>query len=325
MRMPKAIRLYENGGPDRLRWEEVPVGAPGPGEVLLRQTAVGVNFIDVYMRTGLYPHALPMGMGYEGAGVVAAVGRRVRDLRVGDRVGYYTDEPGAYAEQRVMPVEDLVKLPPYISDEQAAAVMLKGLTTWGLVRECFKVRRGTVLLLTAAAGGVGMILGQWARALGARVIGAVGSEDKAAIARRHGCNVVLVGYQDLARRVRECTRGKGVEVVYDGIGQATFMAGLDSLAPRGLMVTFGNASGAVAPFAPLELTRRGSLYVTRPTAGSYLPDAAAGSREERELFGMIRRRRIKVLVGQRFPLREAARAHAELEARHTTGAIVLVP
>lgn len=323
--MSKAIRLYETGGPDRLRWEEESIGAPGIGEVLVRHTAVGVNYIDVYMRTGLYPHALPMGIGYEAAGVVAAVGRRVRDFRVGDRVAYYTDEPGAYAEQRVMPADDLVKLPPYISDEVAAAVMLKGLTAWFLVRECFKVRRGTVLLLPAAAGGVGLILSQWARALGARVIGAVGSEAKAAIAKRHGCNQVLVGYQDLAKRVRECTRGKGVDVVYDGVGQATFMAGLDSLAPRGLMVTFGNASGAVEPFKPLELTRRGSLYVTRPTAGSYLPDAAAKRKAARELFGLIRRRRIKVLVGQRFPLREAARAHAELEARHTTGSIVLVP
>ena len=323
--MPKAIRLYECGGPDRLRWEEVAAAAPGQGEVLVRHTAVGVNYIDVYMRTGLYPHPLPMGMGYEAAGVVGAVGRRVRDLKVGDRVAYYADEPGAYAEQRVMPADDLVKLPPYITDEQAAAVMLKGLTAWFLVRECFKVRRGTVLLLTAAAGGVGLILAQWARALGARVIGAVGSEDKAALARRHGCNQVLVGYEDLARRVRQCTKGKGVEVVYDGVGQATFMAGLDSLAPRGLMVTFGNASGAVAPFAPLELTRRGSLYVTRPTAGHYLPNAAARRKAARELFGLIRRRRIKVVVGQRFALREAARAHAELEARHTKGSILLLP
>jgi NADPH:quinone reductase len=323
--MPSSIRLYECGGPDRLRWEEASIAAPGPGEVLIRQTAVGVNYIDIYMRTGLYPHALPMGMGYEAAGVVTAVGRRVRDIRAGDHVAYYTDDAGAYAEQRLMASDDLVKLPPYISDEQAAAVMLKGLTAWCLVRECFKVRRGTVLLLTAAAGGVGLIVSQWARALGARVIGAVGSEGKATIARRHGCNKVLVGYEDLAKRVRACNRGKGVDVVYDGVGQATFMAGLDSLAPRGLMVTFGNASGAVAPFAPLELTRRGSLYVTRPTSGHYLPDVAARRKAARELFGLIRRRKIKVLIGQRYPLSEAARAHAELEARRTVGSIVLLP
>jgi NADPH2:quinone reductase len=323
--MPKAIRLYETGGPERLRWEEQPVATPAAREVLVRHTAVGVNYIDVYMRTGLYPHPLPMGMGYEAAGVVAALGTRVRDFRVGDRVAYYTDDPGAYAEQRVMPADDLVKLPPYISDEQAAAVMLKGLTTWYLVRACFKVRRGSVLLLPAAAGGVGLILSQWARALGARVIGAVGSEGKAAIAKRHGCSQVLIGYDDLAKRVRQCTKGRGVDVVFDGVGQSTFMAGLDSLAPRGLMVTFGNASGAVAPFAPLELTRRGSLYVTRPTSGHYLADAAARRKAARELFGLIRRRRIKVLVGQHFALRDAARAHAELEARHTIGSIVLRP
>lgn len=323
--MPKVIRLHECGGPDRLRWEEAVVGMPGPGEVLLYQTAVGVNFIDIYMRTGLYPHALPMGMGYEAAGVVAAVGRRVRDFRVGDRVAYYTDEPGAYAEQRAMPADELVKLPPGISDEQAAAVMLKGLTAWFLVRECFKVRRGSTLLVTAASGGVGLILTQWARALGARVIGAVGSQDKAALARRHGCNTVVVGYEGLAARVRAANRGKGVDVVYDGVGQATFFAGLDSLAPRGLMVTFGNASGPVAPFAPLELTRRGSLFVTRPTSGHYLKDAAARRKAARELFGLIRRRKIKVVVGQRYPLAEAARAQADLEARRTTGSIVLLP
>jgi NADPH:quinone reductase len=323
--MPKAIKLYEHGGPDRLRWEEETLAAPGPGEVLVRHTAVGVDFIDVYIRTGLYPHALPTGMGYEAAGVVSVLGPRVRGLRVGDRVAYYTDAPGAYSEQRVLPADELVRLPPYISDQHAASVMLKGLTAWFLVRECFKVRRGTVLLLTAAAGGVGLILAQWARAIGARVIGAVGNEEKAAIARRHGCSQVLVGYQDLAQRVRECTRGKGVEVVYDGVGQATFMAGLDSLMPRGLMVTFGNASGAVAPVAPLELTRRGSLFLTRPTSGHYIPDNKTRDKAVRELFLLIRRRKIKVMVGQQFPLREAARAHAELEARRTTGSILLMP
>ncbi len=323
--MSRLIRLHEHGGPDRLRWEEEELSSPGPGQVLVRQTAVGVDYIDVYIRTGLYPRPLPTGMGYEAAGVTAAVGKRVRGFRVGDRVAYYLEAPGAYAEQRLLAADDLVKLPAHISDEQAAAVMLKGLTAWFLVRECFKVRRGHLVLVTAAAGGVGLILCQWARALGARVIGVVSSEDKAAIARRHGCSRVLVGYQDLASRVRQCTKGKGVDVVYDGVGQATFMAALDCLAPRGLMVSFGNASGAVAPVAPLELTRRGSLFLTRPVTGHYLPDAAARRKAARELFGLIRRRKIKVLIGQRYSLREAARAHAELEARRTVGSIVLLP
>ena len=323
--MSKAIRLYQHGGPDQLRWEEEQVAAPGPGEVLIRQTAVGVDYIDIYVRTGLYPRALPTGMGYEAAGVVAALGRKVRSFRVGDRVGYYLNSPGAYVEQRVLAADDLIKLPPGVSDEQAAAVLLKGLTAWFLVRETFKVKRGSVILLPAAAGGVGLILSQWARVLGAKVIGVVGSADKAALAKRHGCSQVLVGYGDLAQRVRKLTKGKGVDVVYDGVGRDTFLAALDCLKPRGLMVSFGNASGAVAPVAPLELTRRGSLFLTRPTAGDYLTDSAARRKGARELFSLIRRRKIRVVIGQRFPLREAARAHVELEARRTLGSTVLLP
>ena len=323
--MSKAIRLYQHGGPDQLRWEEEQVAAPGPGEVLIRQTAVGVDYIDIYVRTGLYPRALPTGMGYEAAGVVAALGRKVRGFRVGDRVGYYLNSPGAYVEQRVLAADDLIKLPPGVSDEQAAAVLLKGLTAWFLVRETFKVKRGSVILLPAAAGGVGLILSQWARVLGAKVIGVVGSADKAALAKRHGCSQVLVGYGDLAQRVRKLTKGKGVDVVYDGVGRDTFLAALDCLKPRGLMVSFGNASGAVAPVAPLELTRRGSLFLTRPTASDYLTDSAARRKGARELFSLIRRRKIRVVIGQRFPLREAARAHVELEARRTLGSTVLLP
>ena len=323
--MASVIRLYEHGGPDKLRWEEEPAVSPGPGEVLIRQTAVGVDYIDIYVRTGLYPRALPTSMGYEAAGVVAALGRKVRGFRVGDRVGYYLNVPGAYAEQRVLAADELVKLPADISDEQAAAVLLKGLTAWFLVRETYKVRRGSVVLLPAAAGGVGLILSQWARALGAKVIGVVGSEDKVAIAKRHGCSQVLAGYQDLAQRVRKCTRGKGVDVVYDGVGQATFLGALDCLKPRGLMVSFGNASGAVAPCAPLELMRRGSLFLTRPTSGDYLNTPAARRKGARELFSMIRRRKIRVVIGQRFALRDAARAHAELEGRRTLGSTVLLP
>ncbi len=323
--MPKTIRLYEYGGSDRLKWEEGPVGSPGAGEILIRQTAIGVDYIDIYVRTGLYPHALPTGLGFEAAGVIAALGPRVRGYKVGERVGYSLNSPGAYAEQRVLAADDVVKLPRDISDEQAAAALLKGLTAWALVRQTFKVKRGHVVLLPAAAGGVGLILSQWAHALGARVIGVVSSAEKAAIARRNGCKQVLVGYQDLAARVRKLTQGKGVDVVFDGVGKDTFMAGLDSLKARGLMVTFGNASGAVPPMAPLELMRRGSLFLTRPTSGDYLATPKARRQAAQELFSMIRNRKIRVHVGQRFALKDAARAHDALEARQTLGSTVLLP
>jgi NADPH:quinone reductase len=323
--MPKAIRLYEHGASDRLKWEEGPVGAPGPGEILIRQTAVGVDYIDVYVRTGLYPHALPTGLGFEAAGVVTALGPRVRGFRVGERVGYSLDEPGAYAEQRVLAVGDAIKLPRDISEEQAAAILLKGLTAWVLVRQTFKVKRGHVILLPAAAGGVGLIVSQWAHALGARVIGVVSSADKAPIAKRHGCKQVLVGYENLAARVRKLTQGKGVDVVYDGVGKDTFMACLDCLKARGLMVTFGNASGAVPPVAPLELMRRGSLFLTRPTSGDYLNPPGVRRKAARELFAMIRNRKIRVHIGQRFALKDAARAHEALQSRRTLGSTVLLP
>ena len=323
--MPKAIRLYETGGTDRLKWEEGPVGEPGPGEILIRQTAVGVNYIDIYVRTGLYPCPLPTGLGYEGAGVVTALGPKVRGFRVGDRVGYSVSTPGTYAEQLRLPVDEAVKLPKGISDEQAAAVLLKGLTAWFLVRRTFKVQRGTVVLLPAAAGGVGLILSQWARALGARVIGVVSSAEKAAIAKRHGCSSVLVGYENLAERVRGLTKGKGVDVVYDGIGKDTFMASLDCLRPCGLMVSFGNASGAVAPIAPLELMRRGSLFLTRPTSYHYLVGPAPRRKAASELFSMVKKRKIRVLIGQRFALKDAARAHEALQGRGTHGSILLLP
>ena len=323
--MPKAIRLYEHGGGDRLKWEEAPAAAPGAGEILIRQTAIGVDYIDVYVRTGLYPRPLPTGLGFEAAGVVAALGKGVRGFKLGERVGYSLNVPGAYAEERVLQAGDLIKLPPGISEEQAAAILLKGLTAWFLVRQTFKVKRGHVLLLTAAAGGVGLVLSQWARALGGQVIGVVGSAAKAAIARRHGCRQVLVGYENLAARVKELTKGKGVDVVYDGVGKDTFMSALDCLKPRGLMVTFGNASGAVPPMAPLELMRRGSLFLTRPTSGDYLATPDARRLAAKELFAMIRSRKIRVLIGQRFALRDAARAHEALEARHTFGSTVLLP
>ena len=324
--MARVLRLHQFGGPEVLRWEEVELPAPGPQEVRVRHTAIGLNFSDIYLRTGLYARPLPSGMGSEAAGVIEQVGRRVRGLRPGDRVAYYySGSAGAYASERLLPADALVKIPAGVSDEQAAAVMLKGLTSWFLLRRTHRVRRGEVLLVPAAAGGVGLILCQWARALGARVIGAVGSEPKAVLARRHGCQQVLVGYHDLAARARALNRGRGVDVVYDGVGRETFVGALDALRPRGLMVIFGNASGAVEPIAPLELARRGSLFLTRPTAVDYVQEPRERSIGARELFGLIRRRAIRVLVGQRFPLAEAVQAQQALETRRTIGSTVLLP
>ena len=323
--MSKAILLYEHGGADRLKWEEHPVPAPGPGEVRVRHSAVGLNYYDIYVRSGLYPRSLPTVLGEEAAGVVAALGKGVRAFRVGDRVAYYGGASGAYAEQRVLHADQLVKLPRDITDEQAAAVMLKGLTAWALLRRTYRVKRGDVVLVTAASGGVGLILAQWARALGAKVIGVVGSEAKVALAKKNGCRQVFAGYDGLAAKVRAYTKGRGVDVVYDGVGKDTFMAGLDCLAPCRLMVSFGNASGAVPPVAPLELMRRGSLFLTRPTVNDYLRDAPTRRQAARELFAMLRRGKIRVLIGQRFALRDAALAHAALETRGTTGSTVLLP
>ena len=323
--MAKAIRLSERGGPEVLKWEEVDVGAPGAEQALVRHTAIGVNFSDVYLRTGLYPHPLPSGIGYEAAGVVEAVGRKVRAVKPGDRVVYNFRTPGAYAEQRVLPADALLKIPAGVSDEQAAAVLLKGLTSWFLLRLTCRVKPADVLLVPAAAGGVGLILSQWARALGARVIGVVGTDDKARLARRSGCNQVLVGYQQLAARTRKLNRGRGVDVVYDGVGKDTLFASLDSLRPRGIMVSFGNASGAAPPFSPLELAKRGSLYFTRAGAGDYLTGPEAQRAGARELFALIRRKAIRVRIGQRYPLAAAAQAQRDLESRRTIGSTVLIP
>jgi len=322
--MSKAIRLYDFGGPEKLKWEEVQVPAPALGEVLIRHTAVGLNYMDVYVRTGLYPRPLPSGIGGEAAGVVEALGKNVRSLKVGDRV-VYMSFLGAYAERRVLPASGVIKLPAGVSDEQGAAVLLKGLTAWYLLRQTYKVKKGDVMLLPAASGGVGLILSQWARALGARVIGVVGSEDKQALAQRHGCHQVLVGYEGLAERVKKLNKGQGVDVVYDGVGKDTFSASLDCLKPRHLMVSFGNASGPVAPFSALDLARRGSLYFTRTAGSDYLGDPKARAQGARELFALVKSRKIRVHIGQRFPLAEAARAHSELEARRTVGSSILVP
>ncbi len=323
--MPTAIRFYEYGGPEVLRVEDVDPVKPGPGEAQVRHHAIGVNYIDVYDRTGLYPVAsLPSGLGREAAGVITALGRGVRGFRIGERVAYVWPSPGAYSELRNVPAERLVKVPRGISDEQAAALMLKGLTAQYLIRRTYRVQRGDPILVHAAAGGVGLILCQWARALGAKVIGVVGSDAKAEIARRHGCHHVLIsGRDELVGGVKALTKGVGVAVVYDAVGGDTFMESLDCLRRLGMMVTFGNASGPVPPIAPLELSKRGSLFLTRPTLFHYIGTRTELESAARELFAAVRTRKVRILIGQKYPLREAAEAHRDLEGRRTTGSTVL--
>ena len=323
--MSKAIRIYEHGGPEVMRWEEVEVGNPGPGEARVRHTVIGLNFIDVYDRTGLYPLTLPSGLGREAAGVVEAVGKKVRGLKVGDRVAYTYPVAGAYAEQRICPAERLVRIPAGITDQQAAASMLKGLTAHYLVRRTHRVKRGDAVLIHAAAGGVGIIASQWARHLGAKVIGVVGNEAKAKLAKQHGCHHVIIGNADLPARVRAVNRGAGVDVVYDAVGKDTFFASLDSLKPLGLMVSYGNASGPVPPIAPLELSKRGSLFLTRPTLFNYIVDRPSLESAARELFSVIKSGKVKIRIGQSYPLRDVATAHRDLEARRTIGSTVLIP
>jgi NADPH2:quinone reductase len=299
---------------------------PGRGEVLIRQTAIGLNFIDVYERTGLYPGALPTGLGREGAGVVEAVGPKVRGVAVGDRVAYVSAQPGSYAQERVMPADRVVQIPDGVSDRLAAAAMLKGLTAQFLLRRTYKVRKGDTVVIHAAAGGVGLIASQWARELGATVIGVVGSDAKAAVAREHGCHHALVpGRDDLAGRVRELTGGAGAHVVYDSVGKDTFFASLDCLRPLGMMVSYGNASGPVPPVAPLELARRGSLFLTRPILFHYIARRADLERAARELFEVIGRGAVRIEIGQSYALQDAAQAHRDLEARRTIGSTVLIP
>ena len=324
--MPAAIRFYENGGCEVLRIEEVEPGKPGANEVQVRHTAIGVNYIDVYDRTGLYPVTLPSGLGREAAGVVTALGRGVRGFRVGERVAYVYPSPGAYSELRNVPAERVVKIPRGISDEQAAALMLKGLTAQFLIRRTHRVARGDTILVHAAAGGVGLILCQWAKALGATVIGVVGSEAKAELARKHGCRHVLIsGRDELVASVRKLTKDLGVAVVYDAVGKDTFMESLDCIRRLGMMVTFGNASGPPPPISPLELTKRGSLFLTRPTLFNYIASRKELDAAARELFAAVRAKKVRVVIGQRYPLARAADAHRDLEGRRTTGSTVLVP
>ena len=325
--MPRAIRIHEVGGPEVMRLEDVEVGAPAEGEVQVQHTAIGVNFIDVYDRNGLYPQkVMPGGLGREAAGVVCAVGRRVRGFRVGDRVAYVIGVPGSYAEVRNVPALRVVKIPAGVSDEQAAVLMLKGLTACYLLRHTYRVRRGDVIVVHAAAGGVGTLLAQWGRALGATVIGVVGSEDKAKLAKKNGCRHVLIrGREAVAERVKKLSRGIGAHVVYDGVGKDTFFESLDSLRMRGLMVSYGSASGPVPPFSTSELVKRGSLYVTRPTLFDYTAERADLESMARETFAALKKKWIRIDIRQRYKLADAAQAHRDLEGRKTTGASVILP
>ncbi len=324
--MPRAIRLREAGGPDAMRLEDIEVPSPGEGEVQVRHTAIGLNYIDVYDRSGLYPQAMPAGLGREGAGRVTAVGRKVRGFRAGDRVAYVHSAPGSYAELRNVPASRLVGIPRGVSDEQAAVLMLKGMTACYLLRQTHRVKRGVLIVVHAAAGGVGSLLSQWAHALGAIVIGIVGSEPKALLAKRNGCRHVLVrGHEPIAERVKSLSKGAGAHVVYDGVGKDTFFESLDCLRKRGLLVSYGNSSGAVPPFSTGELVRRGSLYVTRPTLFDYTAERPDLERIARQTFTALRRKWIRVRIDQRYALAGAAQAHRDLESRKTTGASVIVP
>jgi len=321
--MPRAIRIHETGGPEVLKWEEVDVGEPGPGQVKLRQEAAGLNYIDVYHRIGLYPQPLPFIPGVEGAGTVEAVGPDVTGLQVGDCVAY-AGPIGGYAEERLIDADRLVKLPDSISGEQAAAMMLQGMTAHMLLRSVHRVEPGETILIHAAAGGVGLIVCQWAKALGASVIGTVGSDEKAELARAHGCDHPIVyTRQDFAAEVDRITEGKKLPVVYDSVGKDTFLKSLDCLRPRGLMVSFGNASGPVDPFPPAILAQKGSLFLTRPTLFNYIADRPELETAARELFDVVESGKVKIEIKQRYALEDAAQAHRDLEARKTSGSTIL--
>jgi NADPH:quinone reductase len=321
-----AIRFSQTGGPEVLHMEAVEVPPPGAGEVRIRHTAIGLNYIDTYHRSGLYKLPMPSGIGLEAAGIVEDVGQGVTALKVGDRVAYGTGTPGAYSEARNFPANRLVKLPDSISDETAAGMMLKGMTARYLLRATYVVKPGDTILMHAAAGGVGLILTQWAKALGARVIGTVGSANKVDVARAHGCDVVInSSVEDVVKRVRDETGGKGVPVVYDGVGQATVMTSLDCLQLRGLLVSFGNASGPVKDFDLGLLAAKGSLYVTRPTLFSYTATDEDFRATAQDLVDVVASGKVKVPVNQRYKLADASLAHRDLEARKTTGTTVLLP
>ena len=321
-----AIRFAKTGGPEVLSWEEVEVGEPGQGQVLLRQTAVGLNYIDTYHRSGLYKVEMPSGLGVEGAGLVEKLGAGVSDLKIGDRVAYSSGPLGAYSQYRLFPADRLVKLPAAISDQQAAAMMLQGMTVEYLIRRTFTVKPGMTVLLHAAAGGVGLIASQWLKHLGATVIGTAGGPEKLALAQKNGCaHVIDYRKEDVAKRVREITGGKGVPVVYDGVGKDTFQASLDGLAVRGMFVSFGNASGPVPAFEPIVLSAKGSLYFTRPTLFNYTITREELLESANALFDVVAKGAVKIAVNQSYPLKDAAQAHRDLQARKTTGSTVLIP
>ncbi len=325
MTQTHAIRVHKPGGPEAMSWEEVTLAKPGPGEALIRHTAVGLNFVDVYNRSGVYSLPLPTGLGGEGAGVVEDVGAGVTGLKPGDRVAYGSAPIGSYAEARLIPAERLVKLSAGITDQQAAAMMLKGLTTQYLLRQTYRVKPGDTILFHAAAGGVGLIACQWAKHLGATVIGTVGSKAKAELAKAHGCDHVIdYTKEDFVQRVAEITGGKKVPVVYDSVGKDTFMKSLDCLAPLGLMVSFGQSSGLVEPFSINILTGKGSLYITRPTLVHYASSQEKLRSMAKELFDVVEQGAVKIEIGQTYKLKDVAQAHRDLEARKTTGSTVLI-
>jgi NADPH2:quinone reductase len=323
--MPKAIRIHALGGPEVLRWEDVEIGDPGPGEVRIRHTAVGLNYVDVYVRTGLHPPAgLPLVPGTEGAGVIEAVGQEVTEFTPGQRV--VCSGLGAYAEARLAPAHRVMALPEGIDERTAAAMFLKGQTAEYLLNRCYKVEAGDTILVHAAAGGVGLILCQWAKHLGCVVIGTVGSDDKAAVARANGCDHAIVySAENFVERVREITGGAGVPVVYDAVGRDTFKGSIDCLRPRGFMVNFGAASGDIPPLDTMMLRNKGSLYYTRPTRGTYVETRKDYVASSEALFDMVTAGHLRITVNQTYALKDAARAHADLEARRTTGSTVLIP
>ncbi|GAB0113034.1 quinone oxidoreductase family protein [Acidisoma sp. C75] len=323
--MTHVIRVHATGGADVLQWEQAPTPEPGPGQVLIDQAAIGLNFIDVYFRSGLYKTPLPMTPGMEAAGTVLKLGAGVTDLAEGDRVAYASMPLGAYAERRVMPADRLVRLPPGISFATAAGMMMSGLTAQFLLHRTYAVKPGDVILVYAAAGGVGLVLCQWAKHLGATVIGVVSRESKVAIAAAHGADHVLLEAEDIPARVREITQGAMVPVVYDSVGAATFMRSLDCLAPLGIMVSFGNASGPVPPVDIGLLAAKGSLFLTRPSLATYTAKRSALTAAAADLFRVVEAGIVKIEVGQSFPLREAAEAHRALEARQTMGSTILLP
>lgn len=324
--MSVSIRIERHGGPEVMQPVEVPVPAPGPGEIRLRHEAIGLNFIDLYHRSGLYPLPLPSGLGSEAAGIVTAVGANVEGLRVGERVAYAGGAPGSYCEERVIPAALAIKLPSKISSETAAALLLKGMTAYYLLHLTYPVRAGTTLLVHAAAGGVGSVLVPWARHLGARVIGTAGGAEKCQLARDYGCHAAIdYRAQDFVAETRRLTGGAGVDVVYDSVGRDTFLGSLDCLKRRGTLVSFGNASGKVPAFEPILLTEKGSLFLTRPKLGDYVATRAELETAANALFDALEHGVIRADIRNRYPLREAARAHRELEARRTQGLSLLIP